>query len=134
MKITAHIDSSKDNHLTTVSTNGMEKELTIGSGKDGYGSYANGAELLFLALATCYCNDIYREAKKRNINIRNVKVDVSGQFGGEGETGKNITYKVHIDSDASDQEIRDLILFTDEIAEIHNTLRAGAIVSLLLEK
>ena len=134
MMITAHIDSRKNNHLTTVSTNGMVKELTIGSGKDGFGSYANGAELLFLALATCYCNDIYREANKRNMHISNVIVDVSGQFGGEGETGKNITYKVQIESDASDSEIRDLILFTDEIAEIHNTLRAGASVSLLFDQ
>jgi uncharacterized OsmC-like protein len=35
---------------------------------------------LFLALATCYCNDIYREAAKRNIKVDSVEVEVEGTF------------------------------------------------------
>jgi uncharacterized OsmC-like protein len=30
---------------------------------------------LFLALASCYCNDIYREAAKRNIKVERVEVN-----------------------------------------------------------
>ncbi len=50
------------------------------SKENGYGSSASGGELLFLALATCYCNDIYREAAKKNIKVESVEVDVEGDF------------------------------------------------------
>jgi uncharacterized OsmC-like protein len=57
--------------------------------------------LLFLALATCFCNDIYREAAKR-LKVQSVEVIVSGEFGGEGEPGSNIEYKAKIESDGSE--------------------------------
>jgi uncharacterized OsmC-like protein len=41
--------------------------------------------LLFLALATCYCNDIFREAAKQGLKIDGVEVKVEGEFGAEGE-------------------------------------------------
>jgi dienelactone hydrolase len=40
----------------------------------GLGSSANGGELLFLVLATCYCNDVYREAAKRGIRAESAEV------------------------------------------------------------
>jgi uncharacterized OsmC-like protein len=62
----------------------------------GYGSSANGAELLFLALATCYCNDIHREAAKRRIKVKQVEVEVQGDFSAEGEPAKNVTYRAKV--------------------------------------
>jgi uncharacterized OsmC-like protein len=76
-----------------------------------------------LALATCFCNDIYREAGKRGIAVEQVEVEVEGQFAAEGEPGTGITYRTRVVADASEAEIRDLIEHTDRIAEIHNTLR-----------
>ena len=38
-------------------------------------SGVNRGELLFLALATCYCNDLYREAEKLGIDVREVNVE-----------------------------------------------------------
>ena len=52
--------------------------------------------MLFLALATCYCNGIYREAAKRNIRMERVEVEVSGDFGAEGEPAKNVTYRAKL--------------------------------------
>jgi OsmC-like protein len=49
--------------------------------RDGYGSGTNGGELLFLVLATCYSNDVYREARKRGIQVESVEVEVTGEFG-----------------------------------------------------
>jgi uncharacterized OsmC-like protein len=64
------------------------------------GSSANGDELLFLALATCYCNDIYREARKRGIEVERVQVEVTGEFGGEGEPAREIRYNASVDAKA----------------------------------
>jgi uncharacterized OsmC-like protein len=98
----------------------------------GYGSSANGGELLFLALATCYCNDIYREAAKRGLNIEQVEVTVEGDFGAEGDPAKNVTYRAKVTGQASEAEIRELISHTDQVAEIHNTLRV--ITPVILEE
>jgi hypothetical protein len=46
--------------------------------------------MLFLALASCQCNDIYREAKKRGMAVELVEVGGSGEFGAGGETARNI--------------------------------------------
>lgn len=84
-----------------------------------------------LSLAVCFCNDLYREAKKRNLTLTHVEVVVTGEFGAEGEAGKNFQYKASVTSDADEQEIEDLIRHTDTVAEIHNTLRKGVNVTLL---
>ena len=79
--------------------------------------------MLFLALATCYCNDLYREAAKKNIKVESVEVDVEGDFPAAGEPARNIVYKARVVADASEQEIRELMKFTDTVVEIQNTLR-----------
>jgi uncharacterized OsmC-like protein len=86
--------------------------------------------LLFLALATCYCNDIYREAGKRGIAVEQVEVNVEGEFGAEGEPARNVTYRAKVVAQASESEIRDLIRHTDTVAEIQNTLRVLTPVTL----
>ncbi len=125
MKIGAHIDNSAAGHFVTVETNGAERSITIPSKDGGFGSGINGGEVLLMAVATCYCNDVYREAARRNITIHRVKVDVSAEFGAEGEPARSITYSAEIEGDASDDEIRELARHTDTVAEIQNTLRTG---------
>lgn len=86
--------------------------------------------MLFLALATCYCNDIYREAAKRDIEVDRVEVEVTGNFEAEGKPGSNIVYRAKVDAKASPEEIRELLSHTDTVAEIQNTLRVGTAVKL----
>jgi uncharacterized OsmC-like protein len=86
--------------------------------------------LLFLALATCYCNDIYREAAKRGLRVESVEVEVEGDFGAEGEPAQNVTYRAKVAAQASEGEIRELMSHTDRVAEIQNTLRVGTPVTL----
>lgn len=130
MNISASVKSSRDSHTALVSTEGNNKSIGIPPKANG-GSSINGGELLFLALATCFCNDIYREAAKRNMSIESVSVDVNGQFGREGEPGKNIVYHATVLAPGhSREEIQDLITYVDSIAEIHNTLRGGVDVKL----
>lgn len=130
MQISATVRSQFNQLQTTVQTNGIAKNLQIAPKPNGYGSSINGGELLMLSLATCFCNDIYREAAKRNINVSNVEVEFTGEFGAEGQPGFNFKYKVHVDADASPSEIEDLVQYTDKVAEIHNTLRKGIEINL----
>jgi uncharacterized OsmC-like protein len=123
MKISAKVENSKDNHQVTLQTNGNVHSIVVPPKPTGYGSSANGSELLFLALASCYCNDIYREAAKRNIKVERVEVTVNGDFSSEGKPATNVVYHAKVFADASKDEIRELMKFTNTVAEIQNTLR-----------
>lgn len=131
MKVSAVLNNKQNKHDIVVSTDSSSKTIMIPPKSSGYGSSVNGAELLLLSLATCYCNDIYREAAKRNIEVTEVKVEFSGEFGAEGEPGRNFQYKPTIISNATPEQLEELIRSTDGIAEIHKTLRFGLDITLL---
>lgn len=82
-------------------------------------------------MATCFCNDIYREAKKKKIYITKVEVEASGEFSVEGESGYSISYSAKLEGDATDEDLNELIKHTDKMAEIQNTLRKGVKVTLM---
>ena len=133
MRISATVTSTSHDLKTIVSTNEKSQSLPVPSKTSGAGSSVNGGELLMLAIATCYCNDIYREAAKRNIIIEKVAVECTSTFGMEGEAGSNIVYSVDIQSPASPDKIDALIKYTDTIAEIHKTIRNGTAVTLITQ-
>ncbi|HTA39358.1 MAG TPA: OsmC family protein [Candidatus Acidoferrales bacterium] len=107
-----------------MNTAGVESTLAIPPKTQGSGSSVNGGELLFLALATCYCNDIYREAAKRGIAVDGVDVSVSGDFDDAG-TARGVTYRAKIASKSDRNAVLELARHVDEIAEIHRALRGG---------
>lgn len=129
--MSANIKSSYNSHEALVETNGAIKQVQTGVKPLGFGSAINGGEMLLLSLATCFCNDIYREAAKRNIEVNGVEVEVTGEFGAEGEPGFNFQYKANVASNAPKEDIHDLISHTDSVAEIHNTLRKGLNIQLI---
>ena len=131
MKVSAIINSEKNLHEVTVETNGAGKQIIISPKSDGFGSSINGGELLLLSIATCFCNDIYREAHKRKISVQAINVVVTGEFAAEGEAGSNFQYKADVKSNASAIETHELIEYVNEIAEIHKTLRNGIDVKLV---
>ena len=65
MKISATIKNKSHVNDIIVATEDQEKRIDIPGKAEGFGSSINGGELLFLSLATCFCNDIYREATHR---------------------------------------------------------------------
>ena len=130
MKFSARVENSQDNHQVTLQTEQNVHSIDIPPKASGFGSSANGGELLLLAVATCYCNDIYREAAKRNIKVERVEVEVDGDFGAEGEPAKNVVYRAKVAAQASEEDIRELMHFTDTVAEIHNTFRVETPVTL----
>lgn len=131
MKISAQISNSFRNNDVHVSTDGNIKKVEIPSKNEGYGSFLNGGELLLLSLAVCFCNDLYREANRRNCEIYNVDVRVFGEFAEEGMPAQNITYEVLVEApDLTQEEISSLIEKVDEVAEVHKTLRNGIEIKL----
>lgn len=130
MLISALLKNDSGSNEITVITDNSEKKIHIPGKPGGGGSLVNGGELLFLSLATCFCNDMYREAAKRKIILQTVEVKVTGKFEKEGQPASHIMYEVKVASPSDDKEISDLISYVDKIAEVHNTLRTGMNVTL----
>jgi uncharacterized OsmC-like protein len=130
MKFSAKVQNDSGYHEVILKAGEKEQTLSIAPKPTG-GSSVTGGELLFLALATCFCNDIYREAAKRDIKVKSVDVEVSGDFAAEGKPASNIVYHAKVDADASDEKIQELIKYTDSVAEVQNTLRVGTPVTLV---
>lgn len=131
MRISAKVENGQGKNEITLATDGQHHTITIPAKADGQGSSVSGGELLFLALATCYCNDIYREAAKLEIPISGVEVEVEGEFGKEGEPARHVAYRARVLSPEGQERLIDLMQVTDRLAEIQNTLRAGMPVSLI---
>ena len=131
MRISATVRNAPGCHEATVRTNEAEQSLPIAAKAGGRGSAVNGGELLMLALATCYCNDLYREAGRLGIAIEGVEVEARATFAGVGLAATDISYRVDVQSPAAPDDIAALVRHTDTVAEIHNTLRSGAAVTLV---
>ena len=128
IRIQARVENAHQAHRAVVATNGTTRDIDIPPRESGMGSSANGGELLCLALATCYCNDVYREAKLRGIDVTRVAVHVDADFGAPGEPARAVRYRADVTAHATPDDIRALMRHTDSVAEIQNTLRRGIAV------
>ncbi|MFU8874612.1 OsmC family protein [Micromonospora sp. SL4-19] len=97
-------------------------------GGDGLGF--NGGQLLYLAVAGCVSNDLFREARAAGITLHRVEVTVHGGFAGDPPVSTDVSYDVRVDGDASEARLRELVSLVDAIAEIPNSLRRGTAVRL----
>jgi uncharacterized OsmC-like protein len=123
MKFSATVQNSSGSHQSLLKAGEKEQSINIPPRPKG-GSSVSGGQLLLLALATCYCNDIYREAGKRNITIESVEVEADCYFEAEGKPATNFIYRARVKADVSEEAARELLKQTDTVAEIQNTLRA----------
>lgn len=96
-------------HSVEVETEDRKQSIAIAPKTVGRGSSINGGELLFVAMATCFCKDLYREAAKRGIDVQDVRVEVTGTFGNPGEPAHDISYRVQVHADTTKAMIDDLI-------------------------
>ncbi|HEX4759332.1 MAG TPA: OsmC family protein, partial [Thermoleophilaceae bacterium] len=97
-------------------------------GGDGIGF--NGGQLLYLAIAGCVSNDLYREAPGLGIELGRVRVVVRGDFSGDPPVSTPVEYEVELAGDADEERLRELVEHVDRIAEIPNSLRGGTDVTL----
>ena len=130
MLISATVRNFPTRHEVCVRTGESTQALPVLSKPSGRGSAVNGGEFLMLALATCYCNDLYREAERLDISVESVVVKASADFPGIGLAATNIQYEVEVSSPSASEDIAALIRQTDAVAEVHNTIRGGAAVVL----
>lgn len=126
MKIVATVRNSLNTHEARVASNGVAQSLPVPCKSGGQGSAVNGGEFLMLALATCYCNDVYREAERLGVAVDAVQVEASADFPGPGLAATNIRYHARITSSAPEDVIAELLRHTDAVAEVQSTLRSGA--------
>ena len=130
MRFAARVRNSNGEHHADVSVGEKSTSISIAPRPSDFGSSVSGGELLLLALATCYCNDVYREAAKMNIEVTAVEVECSAEFPAEGAPGKDIRYSARITARAPEGEIQKLANVTDGLAEIQNTVRVAIPVRL----
>ena len=130
MRVSAHVANTATAHELTLRTAGQPQSLAVAPKASGGGSAVNGGELLMLALATCYCNDLYREAARLGLVLDGVEVRATARFEGIGLAASDIRYRAKVSSSAPAERIAALLRETDAVAEIHNTVRAGVPVVL----
>jgi putative redox protein len=96
----------------------------------GRGLGFNGGQLLYLAIAGCVSNDLFREARAAGIELERARVVVRGDFSGVPAVSTDVEYDVEIEGDATPDRLRELVEHVDRIAEIPNSLRRGTRVRL----
>jgi putative redox protein len=129
-----HIEVETRNVDGRVTSLGTAEQFTLvvdrptegGGGGLGF----NGGQLLYLAVAGCISNDLFREARVAGIELESVRVKVGGNFVGEPAVSDEILYEVEVKGDAPEERLRALVDQVDEIAEIPNSLRQGTRVRL----
>lgn len=104
----------------------VDRPAEAGGGGLGF----NGGQLLYLAIAGCVSNDLFREALARGIELASIRVVVEGDFSGDPQVSGPVGYRVEIAGDASAEALDELVRHVDAIAEIPNSLRGGTPVRL----
>lgn len=128
MQISARVVSAPGQHAVSVRTDDAEQPLAVPP-RTGGGSAVNGGEFLMLALATCYANDLYREARRLGMELTQVEVEATASFEGVGLAASDVRYRARVQSPAPPEAVERLLRETDAVAEVHNTLRTGVPVS-----
>lgn len=117
--------------VTAVGSAGPYTLVVDRSREDGGGGLGfNGGQLLYLAIAGCVSNDLFREARSRGIELTSVRVVVEGDFIGDPQVSTPVDYTVEIAGDAAADVLSALVHEVDAVAEIPNSLRAGTPVRL----
>ena len=129
MRITARVSNHPSRHEVTLATDSREQRLAIPPKRAGRGSEVNGGEVMCLAIATSFCNVLFREAAARGVSVDSVEVEVESEFG-LAEPARSLKYRVRVSGASDDATLREIAKRADTIAEVHNTLRAGIAVEL----
>ena len=89
----------------------------------GRGLGFNGGQLLYLSIAACWSNDLYREAATTGIELDGVEITVDGDFPARGSGSTPISVEVVVRSSAPEARVRALIAEVERVAEIPRAIR-----------
>jgi putative redox protein len=104
----------------------VDRPVEAGGGGKGF----NGGQLLYLAVAGCISNDLFREAPALGVELESVRISVDGDFAGDPPVSGPIVYSVELTSGSDPDRVRELVNLVDRIAEIPTSLRQGTPVAL----
>ena len=96
-----------------------DRPTAVGGGGLGF----NGGQLLYLSIAACWSNDLYREAATMGIELDGVEITVDGDFPSRGSGSTPISVDVTVRSSEPEERIRELIAAVEVIAEIPRAIR-----------
>jgi putative redox protein len=99
----------------------VDRPATAGGGGLGF----NGGQLLYLSIAACWSNDLYREAATMDIELDGVEISVDGDFPARGSGSTPITVDVVVRTSAPEERVRELIAEVERVAEIPRSIREG---------
>ena len=97
----------------------VDRPSAAGGGGLGF----NGGQLLYLSIAACLSNDLYREAATMGIELDGVEVRVEGEFAGRGAASSTIAVDLTIRSAAPEARLRELVAEVERVAEIPRSIR-----------
>lgn len=100
----------------------------------GHGRGFNGGQLLYLAVAACISNDLYREAGARGMTLSEVALSVDGDFPGRGQPSTPIEVSLEVTGDGSQDELAALVDEVEQVAEIPNSMRGTTLVRIVSRK
>jgi|SRR5690349_19936794 putative redox protein len=96
-----------------------DRPAAAGGGGLGF----NGGQLLYLSIAACWSNDLYREAATMGIDLDGVEITVDGDFPARGSGSTPISLDVVVRSSAPEERVRELIAAVERVAEIPRAIR-----------
>ena len=99
----------------------VDRPAAAGGGGLGF----SGGQLLYMAIAACWSNDLYREAATMGIELDGVEITVDGDFPARGAGSTPITVDVLVRSSAPEERVRELIAEVERVAEIPRAIREG---------
>ena len=96
-----------------------DRPAAAGGGGLGF----NGGQLLYLSVAACISNDLYREAETLGIALKRVEMTVDGDFPGRGQPSAPITVDLFVEAGAPVARLAALVDVVEGVAEIPNSFR-----------
>ena len=96
-----------------------DRPAAAGGGGLGF----NGGQLLYLAVAACISNDLYREAETLGIALQRVEMTVDGDFPGRGQPSTPINVDLTVEAAAPVARLAALVDVVEGVAEIPNSFR-----------
>jgi len=102
-----------------------DRPTAAGGGGLGF----NGGQLLYLSIAACWSNDLYREAATMGIELDGVEITVDGDFPARGSGSTPISVEIVVRSSAPEARVRALIAEVERVAEIPRAIRDATAIT-----
>ena len=89
-----------------------------------------GGEILTFAAGVCFYNNIRRVANDRNLSLASVEVEAIAETSGDPTETREVILKPKIESDASEQEIQEVVNQALDMSYVADMLRHSVNVEL----